>query len=89
MLSFPELCDVVAWHDEPAVPGRALLAPVMTEGRRCGPSEDLDAVRAGCQTALLALPERLRAIPASPPPYDVRLSDELEQLRDRLHRLHS
>jgi nicotinate phosphoribosyltransferase len=80
--------DLVALHDEPAAPGRALLEPVMTQGRRCRPPEDLDVEHARCQAALLAMPEGLRAIPASPPAYEVRWSDELAQLRDRLHRIH-
>jgi len=81
--------DLGAVHGEPAPRGRGLREPVMAGGRRCGPSEHLDTVRARCETALLALPERLRAIPAAPPPYQVRLSDELEQLGDRLRRLHT
>jgi nicotinate phosphoribosyltransferase len=69
--------DVIACADEDPPGGRALLEPVMTEGRRSVGSPGLAELRDRCQRAVAALPEPQRRLdPVAP--YEVRVSDGLQ-----------
>jgi nicotinate phosphoribosyltransferase len=72
--------DVIASHDE-TIDGEPLLAPVMVDGTRtdAGRSRSLDDLRAHAETQRERLPARLHALDAAQPPYEVALSDRLEQ----------
>jgi len=72
--------DVITAHDE-SIDGEPLLECVMKDGARtdAGQSRALDAIRAHATTQQKQLPERLRTIDEADPPYEVVLSDRLEQ----------
>jgi len=72
--------DVIASHDE-TIDGEPLLAPVMVDGTRtdAGRSRSLDDLRAHAETQRERLSARLHALDAAQPPYEVALSDRLEQ----------
>jgi len=78
------LGDVIARAEEaPAADAEALLGEVMQGGRRLGPAASLDELRSRFRIQFASLPERHKALRA-PELYDVRISKELEQLRDRV-----
>jgi nicotinate phosphoribosyltransferase len=55
------LLDVIGCRDEVAAPGQvALLEPVMREGRRTRPGDDLGALRERVEAGLASLPEGVR-----------------------------
>ena len=72
--------DVIAAHDE-SVDGELLLTPVMENGARtdAGQPRALDDIRAHAETQQKRLPEQLQTIDEADPPYEVVLSDRLEQ----------
>jgi nicotinate phosphoribosyltransferase len=63
--------------------GEALLLPVMKEGRRIGPDEQLESIRERVLDSLNRLPEPLRKL-APAPAYPVKVSDALENLAHEL-----
>jgi nicotinate phosphoribosyltransferase len=74
--------DVIALANE-ELPGEALLAEVMAEGRRLAPAEPVAAARDRCRDELARLPAPLRELsPATP--YPVDLSPGLRDLTARL-----
>jgi nicotinate phosphoribosyltransferase len=76
--------DVLARHDE-CLPGRALLRPVMTQGRRLPIAEQtLDQIRARTAEELQRLPQRLHDLKGADPPYAVELSEALRDYAERL-----
>jgi nicotinate phosphoribosyltransferase len=76
--------DVMALADEPGPPGgRPLLTSVMKAGRRTGPREPLDELRARSGVAIGELPEDVRRL-GEPRPYPVQLSDGLKTMIERL-----
>lgn len=81
--------DALALSEEPAPDDGAvpLMQLVMRAGERLGSPEPLDAIRTRCQRALCALPESLKALERAEEPYEVRLSPQLEELRDRIYRV--
>jgi nicotinate phosphoribosyltransferase len=73
--------DVLALHDE-TLPGRALLRPVMREGRRLAEARrPLAELREQCANAVAELPERLHSLGRAEP-YPVLLSSRLSCLAD-------
>jgi nicotinate phosphoribosyltransferase len=58
------------------VDGRALLVPAR--------AEPIEEIRARCRTAVESLPDRVRGLAPAVPAYDVRISEGLSALRDRL-----
>ena len=79
--------DVVGMHDE-RQGGRALLAPVMREGRRLpDATPGLARARAYCREELLSLPREVLALTPLDPPYPVDLSLALKAERDHLLRV--
>lgn len=76
--------DVLGLADE-LLPGEPLLQPVMRAGRRLGPPEPLDTIRARVRDQLNALPPRLR-IPQSTSPVPVVPSPNLRALADEVDR---
>jgi len=76
--------DVLTLSDDPAT-GEALLAPVMRAGRRVGPPETLEAVRARAADQLARLPEPLRRLETRPA-YPVEISARLRALADEVDR---
>ena len=75
--------DLIALHDEPALPGYTpLLVPVMRAGKRTR-SEALASIRQRCTERLASLPEELRVLD-DPMTYPVTLSPTLAELRDRM-----
>jgi len=67
--------DVLGLIDE-RVDGRALLVPA----RR----ESLDDIRTRCRGSLESLPDRVRDLTPAEPPYEVRVSSQLDAVRARL-----
>ena len=76
--------DIVGVRDEP-VPGghEPLLVPVMLGGQPTGANGDLAAARVRFDDDLGRLPATARALQAAQPP-PVRLSEQLEGLRERV-----
>ena len=73
--------DVVALEGE-VVEGRPLLEKVIAGGELVGPHAPLTEVRLRARRLIAELPDSLKA-PASPPAYDVALSEGLgRSLRD-------
>ena len=70
--------DLLALRDEPPPdrPAEALLATVMTRGRRIAAAPSLAAIRAHCAAQVAALPEPLRRLRGAGA-YAVRYSDRL------------
>lgn len=62
-----------------------LLVPAMRAGRRVGPSEGLDAIRARCADQLAHLPEGVRRL-RDPEPYPVEVSQSLRALAAEIDR---
>jgi nicotinate phosphoribosyltransferase len=77
------LRDVIARADE--TPGQAepLLGDAMRDGKRLGPDATLGELRQRFRNEFACLPERHKAL-RSPQPYEVRISEDLEQLRQRV-----
>ncbi len=75
--------DVVALAGEHRE-GEALLRPVMRRGRRIGPAETLDAMRARAKDQLAALPAMLRGL--EPFAYPVEIAASLRDLAATLDR---
>jgi nicotinate phosphoribosyltransferase len=73
--------DLMAMAGEAAPPGgRALLEPLLREGRRLRQREPIAAAKERAAAALASLPDRLRALDAVEPAYEVRQSPELQRL---------
>jgi nicotinate phosphoribosyltransferase len=70
--------DVLTLADDPQS-GRALLEPVMRDGRRLAPAPALADLRARVAGELVRLPEHLRRLQDGPP-YEVRVSQALRDL---------
>jgi nicotinate phosphoribosyltransferase len=79
------LRDVIARADERSEDGEALLGAVMERGRRVTPDPTLEELRKRFRREFACLPERHKAL-RSPEGYDVRISKELEELRQRVVR---
>ncbi|MXX19871.1 MAG: nicotinate phosphoribosyltransferase [Dehalococcoidia bacterium] len=74
------VADAIALADEPRIPGRPLLAQVMTSGKRLSPPEPLATLRERRAHAVARLPEAARNLHASANVYPVRLSGGLTNL---------
>jgi nicotinate phosphoribosyltransferase len=72
------LRDIIARVGE-TLPGRALLEPVMRQGRRLSPVPALAEVRAYARGEIAKLPEAVRTLAPADPPYPVTMSSELER----------
>jgi nicotinate phosphoribosyltransferase len=70
--------DVLTLADDPQ-DSKALIQPVMREGRRLAPAPALADVRARVADELARLPEYLRRLQDGPP-YQVRVSQALRDL---------
>jgi nicotinate phosphoribosyltransferase len=71
--------DVIGRYDED-VPGRPLLEPVMTGGKRLPAARvPLEAARSHCQAQVALLPEPLRALKRAEEAYLVSFSDALKR----------
>lgn len=70
--------DLVTTVQAPGT-GDPLLHPVMTEGRRLIPAQKLTELRQRAATQLALLPDSLRSLEGDPP-YDVRISQPLQDL---------
>ena len=68
--------DTVARADED-LPGRPLLSPVMRNGKGLTPPVDLAETRRYAAEQIARLPEALRNLPATDPPYPVKISPKL------------
>jgi nicotinate phosphoribosyltransferase len=65
--------------------GEPLLVPAMRAGRRVGPAEGLDAIRARCADQLAHLPEGVKRL-RDPEPYPVEVSRSLHALATEIDR---
>jgi len=63
-----------------AVPGSALLQPVMRDGRRIEALPPLPAIREYCRDQCALLPPELRAIGSGESAYPVRISGGIRAL---------
>jgi nicotinate phosphoribosyltransferase len=79
------LRDVIARAEERSEGGEPLLGEVMEGGRRVTPDPTLEELRKRFRREFACLPPRHKAL-RSPEVYDVRISKELEQLRQRVVR---
>jgi nicotinate phosphoribosyltransferase len=79
------LRDVIARAEEPSEDGEPLLGKVMEGGKRVMPDPTLEELRNRFRREFACLPQRHKAL-RSPEGYDVRISKELEQLRQRVVR---
>lgn len=70
--------DRLAIYDEPPT-GRALLQPMMRQGRRLSVSPSLAQIRAHLQNELSTLPARFRSLDPVPA-YPVRVSDAVQRM---------
>jgi nicotinate phosphoribosyltransferase len=75
--------DVIATAGEHMDGTAPLLSEVMREGKRAHPSPTLEELRLRFRGEFACLPERHKAL-RKPELYDVRVSEELEQLRQRV-----
>ena len=76
--------DVIARRGE-TLPGRALLAPVMREGKRLPEANaGLEATRRHAQEQINRLPEALRAVASVERPYPVEVSAALGEFQRRV-----
>jgi nicotinate phosphoribosyltransferase len=79
-----EKASEVADERGPGLEGRALLVPVMEEGRRLpSGTVTLEDSRRLARASLERLPERIRSLRPSDPPYEVGFSSRLERARPR------
>jgi nicotinate phosphoribosyltransferase len=76
--------DVLALAGE-ALPGAALLEPVMERGARLRPPAQLEAIRNHAAAQLASLPSGLRQLDPAPA-YPVQVSKQLSELATRLDR---
>ena len=79
------LRDVIARAGERFDGGEGLLGEVMRDGKRLRPDPPLEELRSCFRAEFARLLEPLKAL-RSPSAYDVRISEELEQLRQRVVR---
>jgi nicotinate phosphoribosyltransferase len=79
------LRDVIARVEERWGGGDPLLGEVMREGKRLGPGPTLEELREKFRQEFACLPRRHKAL-RSPDPYDVRVSEELDRLQQRIVR---
>jgi nicotinate phosphoribosyltransferase len=79
------LRDTIAWDEEQAEGGEPLLGEVMAGGKRLTPAPPLEELRQRFRREFSCLPERHKVL-RSPELYEVRISTELEQLRQRVVR---
>jgi nicotinate phosphoribosyltransferase len=79
------LRDVITRAGDSPPGGEPLLSEVMRDGKRLGPEVSLRASREHFAREFACLPERHKHLRA-PEPYEVRISEELEQLRQRVVR---
>lgn len=78
--------DVIGLHDE-SLNGTPLLEPVMRKGERLAASKrSLDQSRAHAQKALAQLPAPVKDLAPADPPYQVRISEKLDQKRDAVQK---
>ncbi len=75
--------DVITLEGEGVEGATALLHPVMENGLRLGPPEDLRATKDRCTAGLNRLPDPLRDLNRREAPYPVLLSESLEALARR------
>ncbi len=74
--------DVMTLESD-VLPGKALMVPVMRQGKRVNPPEPLDALRARTERELAALPDILKKLePALS--YKVKISPTLQKLADEM-----
>jgi nicotinate phosphoribosyltransferase len=79
--------DLLGLHDEcPPSGHRVLLQPVILRGQLVAPLPTAAAAREHCQLSVSSLPKKLRSLFQCDPPWPVRLSPALEQLRDQVSR---
>jgi nicotinate phosphoribosyltransferase len=79
------LRDVIARAEEQLEDGEPLLGEVMQEGKRTRPDPTLEELRHRFRREFACLPEPHKAL-RTPEVYDVKTSEELEQLRQRVVR---
>lgn len=79
----PFVGDVITLEDEVVEGATPLLRPVMENGHRLRPLEDLRMTKDRCTAALKRLPEELRDLTAREASYPVLLSESLEGLARR------
>lgn len=77
--------DVLCTADR-VLPGEALLAPVMQQGRRLSGSPALAGVREHAKAALSRLPAPLRALAPAPVAYPMSVDDSLARLAAEVDR---
>jgi nicotinate phosphoribosyltransferase len=75
--------DVLGLENEDGLPGRPLLTPMMTGGRRVGESQAVAAIQARCRAQVAMLPEGVRRL-RDWDEYPVRLSPALASMAARL-----
>ena len=73
--------DVLTLENE-AVPGDALLQPVVMKGERVAPRRSLEEIRAYALQQAALMPGSTKGLHAAP--YTVKLSEGLEQLMEKL-----
>jgi nicotinate phosphoribosyltransferase len=76
--------DLIARAEEsPPTEAEALLSEVLREGKRLSPTVTLEELRRRFQERFSHLPRRHKAI-RSPEPYNARISQELDKLRQKV-----
>jgi nicotinate phosphoribosyltransferase len=78
------LSDVIGLADE-SIDGEPLLKPMMKHGRRLNPPRSLHHARQDVLRSLEALPDEIKSL-AQRAPFDVTISDELNELARRIER---
>jgi hypothetical protein len=76
---------VIARADERSEGGESLLGAVMERGRRVTPDPTLEELRKRFRREFGCLPQQHKAL-RSPEVYDVRISKDLDELRQRVVR---
>ncbi len=81
--------DVIGLDGESFPGAEPLLVPVMREGRRLAapgkdPAAAMQAARNRCLAGRSRMPEHILALRAAEPPFPVRYSAQLEELRDQV-----
>jgi nicotinate phosphoribosyltransferase len=67
-------------------PGEPLIKPVMRVGKRVASPEPLSRMRDRVAEGLASLPERLRGLEQTTPPYEVRVSEAIQRLAAQMDR---
>ncbi len=67
-------------------PGEPLIKPVMRAGKRLASPEPLSHMRDRVAEGLASLPERLRGLEQTTPPYEVRVSEAIQRLAAQVDR---